>query len=176
MKKPEYLYHASPNKNIDVFEPRAETVRDPNEGPVVFATTSEAKASKFLVPTNDNWSESGAFNQVNYIVISDEERFRNLDKGGSIYTIPSDTFYQDPKIRGGSSEWVSKEPVKPVAKEDFESGLDTMIEFGVQVYFVDKKTFEKIQNSEDHGYEILKKLDSENKKRNMNIINLWEKE
>jgi len=35
--KPKVLYHASQNREIDVLEPRADTVRDKAEGPVVFA-------------------------------------------------------------------------------------------------------------------------------------------
>jgi hypothetical protein len=30
--KPEFLYHASINRNISEFEPRAESIRDPSEG------------------------------------------------------------------------------------------------------------------------------------------------
>ena len=37
-----YLYHASNNKNIDVLKPRQESIRDPNEGPVVFASQDKS--------------------------------------------------------------------------------------------------------------------------------------
>lgn len=45
--RPKILYHASPNRSINVFEPRREKVRDPEEGPVVFATPDKALASAF---------------------------------------------------------------------------------------------------------------------------------
>lgn len=45
-----------------------------------------------------------------------------------------------------------------------------MIENGVQVYFVDKPTFKKIQGAEDHGLSILKTLESENQRRGKNVV------
>jgi hypothetical protein len=45
-KKPQYLYHASSNKDIKIFEPRAESARHPKEGPKVFATETPEEDTK----------------------------------------------------------------------------------------------------------------------------------
>jgi len=152
------MFHASSNPDIETFEPRAEKTRDKNEGPKVFATPSRAMASIFLVETDDSWTQSGAMDGVPYIIISDEERFRNLDKGGVIYSVPSDSFENDPEIGLRELEWTSAESVTPVDKELVDSGLEDMLRQGVQVYFVNKDTWQEIQDSEDDGESIVKAL------------------
>lgn len=169
-EKPAILYHASPNKEIEEFEPRAESIRDPDEGPKIFATPDKAYASMFLVPTDDRWTQKSTFNGLNCHVISDKKLFEELDRGGSIYSLPSDTFKTDPKKSKTGREWTSKETVSPIDKTAYKSGLEAMIKNGVQVYFVDKPTFKKIQESADHGLGILKTLESENQKQEKNAV------
>lgn len=72
----------------------------------------------------------------------------------------------------GKREWVSKDSVTPVKKDIFNSGLEAMLSFDVQVYFVDEKTFREIDASVDHGNEILRKSLSENKKLGRNFLEL----
>lgn len=171
MKKPDVLYHASPNRNIEIFKPRNESVRDANEGPVVFATSQKDYASCFIMATDDSWTQISKFNSVRVVVVSDRTRFEMQDKGGAIYELPSNTFIYD--IRGSAKdEWTSRESVKPIGKIVFDSGLEAMLKYGVQVYFVDKTTFKKITNAEDHGISILQILQSENQKHNINIKQL----
>jgi len=160
------------NKNIEIFEPRANSVRNKEEGPVVFATTGEQYASKFIVPCNDSWSNLGRFNGVSYALYSDKERFLKEDKGGAIYTLPSTTFYHETKYGGTKDGWVSKEPVKPLSKKIYESGLKSMLSLGVQVYFVDKTVFEDIANSIDQGFSLIVTLESENMLRKINFIKI----
>lgn len=167
--KPRALYHGSSITGLKIITPQNKSIRDLSEGPVVFGTPSLAFSCMFLSPRpNDSWSCKGSFNSTYYMVISDEQRFREGDKGGIIYELPSDTFYQD-LTKGMRSEWISKEDV-PVRKEfDYPSTLDAMIENGVQVYFVDQETFQKIRTSDDHGYSIMKNSTSENMKRGKNV-------
>jgi hypothetical protein len=169
-KKPKYLYHASQNPNIYILKPCAKSVRDPNEGPVVFATPSLPYVTMFLVNSDDSWTTKGRFNKTFYTVISDKNRFLKTDKGGTIYTLPNDAFYCDLKRGMGKLEWVSKKPVKPIGKKHYESGLEAMIDNGVQVYFVGKQTFQKIRQAEDHGFSILQTIQSENQKLNKNVF------
>lgn len=49
------LYHGSANSNIKVFEPRNNHIRDKEEGPVVFATSSLKLASCYLFSWDDSW-------------------------------------------------------------------------------------------------------------------------
>lgn len=171
MSKPSILYHASPNKNIDVFEPRNEHVRDINEGPVVFATPHVDLASCFLFENDDSWVSISRFNSVQVIIVSDRERFEREDHGGVIYELPSDTFVHE--IRGGAKdEWTSRVSAKPTGKTEYKSALEAMLEHGVQVYFVDKSIFVKINNSKDNGMATLRTLDSENSVKNVNISGL----
>jgi hypothetical protein len=158
-EKPPVLFHASRNQNIDVFEPRAEKTRDINEGPRVFGTPSRAMASIFLVESDDSWVQLGTMDDVPYLIISDEERFRNLDNGGVIYSLPNDTFENDPEKGLRELEWTSKESVTPTGKESISSALEDMIKQEVKVFFVDKETYAQIQNAPDHGESIVKKLE-----------------
>lgn len=166
--KPEILYHASVNKNLEVLEPRAETVRDKKEGPVVFASPDKAGVTIFLVPSNDSWTRKGRFGGIHYHIISDRLRYEKADKGGAIYYLNSDTFELDETRGGAKNEWTSKVAVRPIKREKYESGLQAQFENGVQVFFVDKDTFEKIDKSDDYGNSIIRSLESENKKLGLN--------
>jgi hypothetical protein len=158
-EKPPVLFHASRNQNISIFEPRAEKTRDENEGPQVFGTPSRAMASIFLVESDDSWVQSGAMDNLPYIIISDEERFRSLDTGGVIYSLPNDTFENDPEKGLRELEWTSKKPVVPAEKEVVPSALEDMVKEGVKIFFVDKETWDQIQSSSDHGESIVKSLE-----------------
>jgi len=176
MKKPLVLYHASDNRHIDEFEPRAETVRSKTEGPVVFATPDRVGVTVFLTPTNDSWTRSGCFSdghhRVNFIVINGRDRFLHLDHGGAVYELPSDTFNTDPNLGSRENEWTSRVPVRPIKQTEVESSLDEMLRVGIQVYFVDDKTFQSINQSNDHGHAVLKSLVSENQRRHLNVKQL----
>jgi hypothetical protein len=158
IEKPPVLFHASRSPDIEVFEPRAEKIRDRNEGPQIFATPSRAMASIFLVDSDDSWVKSGVINGTLYIIISDEERFRNSDKGGAIYSLPNTTFKNDPEKGLRELEWTSNRPVRPTGKEIVPSALEDMLKNGVRVYFTDKATFQAIKSSPDHGKSILDSL------------------
>ncbi len=181
-EKPDVLYLAAQTPNISELVPQKGNYRDENEGAVIFSTPDKSLASAFLVEGHgDHWMKIGFYGDIPVVVIkSDKEEFIKKDKGGSMYTVSSDTFDFDPNKGMGEREWVSKVPVKPLSEKHFESALDAMIENGVQVYFVDENTFETTNNSSNHGYSILIGLTSENEKRGQNIRNLkelnWDKE
>lgn len=169
--KPSVLYHASVNRKIEILEPRGESIRHPEEGPVVFA--SRGKPYQFLVPSDDSWTRKSGFNGVQVHVISDQERYEREDKGGAIYYLDSATFNNDyPKYGGGRGEWTSKVAVKPFKKEEYASGLQAQLENDIQIYFVDKETFDKITQASDHGKSIIKSLVSENSIRGINPIDI----
>ena len=165
VQKPEILYHASDNRKVKEFEPRALGIRDSNEGPRVFATPDKALASCFLV--RYKWIKLGLFNDIHYIVIAEKDKFLETDKGGAIYSMPNTTFQTDLEKGLKDLEWTSKEPVKPVGKEEFSSGLEAMLQSEVLVYFVDLEKFNTIQQASDHGQSILRTLKSENELRGM---------
>lgn len=168
MNKPSTFYHASENRNIIEFEPRNKKVRDPEEGPKVFATPSKSLATIFLVQTDSRWVASGLHNHVPYIVISDWKKYKAMDHGGTIYHLPPETFEVDLTKGLREYEWTSSVPVKPTKKEVYESGFDAMLDSGVQVYVVNTEIFNQIKQSEDHGFTILQNIQSENQKLNRN--------
>lgn len=175
------LYHASSNRDIKIFEPRQESVRDPNEGPVVFATPDPAYASCFIVKCNDSWSKLGRWGSGNGVfgpwvmVVADMERFESLDRGGKIYELPNETFETDPERGSGLAEWVSKAPVKPLPNSMiYESGFEAMIDHKVQVFFADQNTIDRMHKSRDHGYSVVYEMQrkgmSENQRLGKNVV------
>lgn len=156
MFKIKFLYHGSSNSSLNILVPKAITVRDSKEGLVVFATQARARASLFIVPSDDSWTNKSCFNGVNYHLIADKDRFLKLDKGGAIYTLNSDDFTTNSKAK----EWVSTIPVKPIGKEVFKSGIDAMNKYGVKVIYCDFEFLQKYQEliSKDKVNEALKVL------------------
>lgn len=174
-EKPEFLYHGSPNKNIETLEPRSKFQRDKNESPKVFAGNEEI-AAMFLARFGDSMTQISTYNEIPVIVIRDRKHFLKKDKGGAIYKLPGNTFENDPSRPFGEREWTSGDSVDPLEKEQFDSALFAMLEKGVQVYFVDKKTFYDFKYDETGAkrYEKLKKFQSENEKRGINFRKLEE--
>lgn len=179
-EKPKILYHSSRVSGIKEFVPNRGNYRDEDEGAVIFSTPNKALASAFLVESHgDYWMQIGFYGDIPVVIINaDREEFIKKDKGGVIYAFPSDTFNYDPDKGMGDKEWTSRESVKPLSEVRYLSALDAMIENGVQVYFVDKKTFDDINNSDNQGYNILIGITSENERNNKNVISLkdlkWE--
>lgn len=89
-----------------------------------------------------------------------------------MYSVSSDAFEYDQNKGMGELEWTSRKAVKPLSERRYPSALDAMIDNGVQVFFVDKKTFDDVNNSDDHGYDILVGLASENMQRGTNVKSL----
>jgi len=170
-EKPETLYIGTKTKGIKEFTPRRGNYRDENEGPVIFSTPDKALASIFTIEgCNDSWTKIGYYGDILVVVICmNREDFLKIDKGGFIYEVPSDTFDYNPNLGMGEKEWTSREPVKPINETSHSSTLDVMVDNGVQVYFVDKKTFDDIWDADDYRKEIIFGLTSENSRRGKNV-------
>jgi hypothetical protein len=148
-------------------------LRSPSEGPVVFATPHLALAAIFMVKRDNSWTKIASYRGGPWLLVcSDKERFMKLDHGGAIYCLSAEAFSYDPDKGLGVNEWVSRKPVKPLYKFEFDLGLDAMLALGVQVFFVDKETFSDIGRSDDHGWSIIVALESENRKQEINYIPL----
>lgn len=168
-EKPPFLYHGSPHKDIEEFEPRLSRGTEEKFGAMVYAAPDLATASAFLAEVKKTWS-AGRFGDIFYVLIPLlREEFIKNDKGGHIYVLPSATFESDQKRGLGEYEWASKTRVKPTKKLEYSSALDAMLENGVQVYFVDDTTYQKIKTSKDHGLSIMQNIESENQRRGMNF-------
>ena len=167
-EKPEVLFIAAKIPNIKELVPMEGNYRDKKEGAVIFSTPDKALASIFLVEGHDDsWMQIGYYSGIPSAVICiDREEFIKRDKGGTMYEVPSNTFDYNPNLGMGEKEWTSSEPVKPTKETKYFSALDAMIKNGVNVYFVDKKTFDELSRADDSGLSILLSLTSENKRRN----------
>ena len=199
--KPKVLFHGSVNRTIDEFKPRSIGVRHPKEGSVIFATPHIEYAATFMKPSH--WSDVlckiGSFGDGPiYFICSNKEKFLKEDRGGAIYCLPSESFYFDlyfDKISkkqwltmknhedfGPLRDWVSKKAVKPLFKFEFASTFKTMIDLGVQVFFVDDATWKIVdaaqKNRQDRSAfrKVVMTLVSENKKSGINYEPLFDYE
>lgn len=175
-EKPPILFIGTQTADIKKFEPRKGNIRSTDEGPVIFATPDKALASIFTIENhNDSWTKIGYYNDILVIVICmDREKFIKNDKGGLIYSVSSDSFDYDPNLGMGDKEWTSTTPTKPISENKVSSSLESMLENGVQVYFVNPKDFKKITELESEWGDLdtLVNLKSENELRNKNFKTL----
>ncbi len=173
-EKPEVLYIAAQTPGIQELTPTQGNYRDENEGAVIFSTPDKGLASAFLVEGHgDHWMQIGVYGDISVVVINaDREEFIRNDTGGIMYAVSSDTFDFDPDKGMGEKEWTSRKPVRPKSETRYPSALDAMVQNGVQVYFVDKKTFDEINSADNAGYDILTELVSENERRGENVKSL----
>lgn len=125
-----------------------------------------------MIGVDDSWGNSGMHNGIPYMIISDRERFEDLDRGGAIYHLPGETFSTDPSRGLGEIEWTSPESVEPAHREDHDSALEAMLNHGVQVYFVDRETYEAYCAAPDQSLPLLRSLESENQRQGVNPVAL----
>ena len=157
--RPKILFHASQKGQIKEFEPREEKKRSADEPAQIFSSPSETVSSMFLVPTNNEFIKSGSYDhgETWVYIIGDWENFKTMDKGGYIYTLPTETFGVDPNKGLGLFEWTSQQNVKPTAKKYFSSGLAAMREYGVKIYVVNQEIFSRFK-LEENDIKILEAL------------------
>ncbi|MFA9456540.1 hypothetical protein ACERJO_07155 [Halalkalibacter sp. AB-rgal2] len=120
------LVHGSNHPNISIFEPRPQTLYDGKPVTAVFASADGLWSLFFAVVNRLEYE--GALK--NLCIITKNKRYYyfslnrdwsgTLWREGTIYMLPSDAFVQG----GAKAEWVSENPVSPVAKlavapEDF---------------------------------------------------------
>lgn len=171
--KPPVLYHGSIDRNIQEFKPEMGKYLQRVEEPGIFATPSKEVALAFARPKVCP-AAVGSYNggKTWHIVISDKEKFLESDHGGAIYYLPPETFVLNPESKlAGGNEYISRKEVRPIKKEEYESSLEAMIKAGIEVYFVDRDTFDKFKKAKN-GRLILEQLESENQKRGLTIENV----
>ena len=165
MANPELLFRGTPNRGVSLFVPKERVGRGSSERLVVSAAPDRTVATEFVVPIEDLKVVIGSIGGVRYYVCGDKQPFKEKDKGGAIYTLNPEGFEYNPDI----GIWTSTKPVETTSQEDVSSGLEAMIEAGIQVFFVDSETFNQFKESSDKGREILRNLTSENMRRDKNV-------
>lgn len=148
VEKPPVLYHGTIRNDIEEFNPRR-TPEMSDAGPMVYASpdfeiAAQSMANKFV-------SNGGILNERKFICIPmSREEFVSQDKGGTVYTFPSESFTPNTgKGLGGDKEWISETSVKPVEKIEFPSLLEKMIEQGTEVYFIKPEMVAEITKAQD---------------------------
>jgi hypothetical protein len=137
---PDVLFHGSPNSNISVLDPYAKKIRTPNDPPFIFASPYIGFASCFLFPWDGSWTLFSYTKGQARMVIGDKEKFHQVDQGGTIYLLPTNSFEFN-KNRT-FAEWTSESKVVPYYKIKFSSALEAMELFGVKVYFFTPDQFQ----------------------------------
>ena len=164
--KPEKLYHGSPHRIDRPLKPALiqNSPEHVHDRPAVFGTERAAVAALFMFPS-DTLASIGFEQDISYICIwGTAEEFAIKDKGGYLYTLPTETFE---KV-GKEYEWQSFTAVEPIEIKSYDSVIDGMMQNGVQVYFVNNNAiFDQIVNNKSHRSPILKTLTSENQKHNL---------
>lgn len=178
-KRNRYLYHGSINRNISVIHPKKLSIRDKNEGAVVFASQNKGVASTFI-PRYKEYNDDNVIIDVHkrkpVVLITNKKKFLDEDKGGSLYKLNKSKSFKRKFMGGfGRYEYTTKSKVKPIEEKKYDSSLDAMIDNGAQVYFVPKKIYNQYHKIIDdypktHTSKLtrlLKSLKSENEKRGM---------
>ncbi len=139
-----------------MFEPRNEYPRYTGETKLVFATPHQELAAMFLVPRDIETEICIYGNRYVVIINSDEESYVKQDKGGAIYSLPTDSFETDSVHGMGEIEWYSKIPVKPMSKVIYRTLIQAMDKFNVERFFVDHDTIEKIRASPSDALRLVR--------------------
>lgn len=147
----QYLYHASPKKNLTEIRPKKTLSRDVYIGDFVFATSDVRLAAMYLA-TKGNAILLNVKTKIPTIVIcNDPTDYLQNDKGGAIYKVPAKTFKKSPQEGLEDSEMVSSVAVAPLEKRVYTSSLDAMKKMGITVYFVNKEVFNIIVEAKDEN-------------------------
>jgi len=153
-----FLYHASQIKNLKIIKPQRTLSNNQYIGDFVFATKDIKLATMYLA-TKGLYTLMETDNEPHIVIVSDVKDYLKNDKGGAIYTLPSEGFIKTPQKGLEKYELVSKKAIKPVDIKVYAKSLDAMKEMGIKIYFVDMDTFNKI-NQPNKGQKIISSLKS----------------
>lgn len=135
-EKPPFLFHGSLVADIKEFEPRIGHTPDEKKIPRVYATQSAAWAAAH----SWNWSSSEGIKlsaEGDHILLKVPRKFqKRLKVPIFIYKLPSTNFNQISK-EGSGLTFDSKEKVRPISVERFNSVIEAIQHFGGQVALLD---------------------------------------
>jgi hypothetical protein len=137
---PNTLFHGSSNIAIDVIRPKAVGNRCKGK-PIVFATHHIALASLFMLKHEGRFACGRLPNDEIFYLTDNKRQCIMEDQGGAIYVVPASSFFCEAHVSLGVDEWISYGSISPLAKFEFPSALDAILDFGVKVYFVDGHTY-----------------------------------
>ena len=140
------LFHASTNKKMDVIKPKPTLSNDIYIGDYVFATPNKFLATMYLaskgVPTIMHHENE----QPSIMIMAGEDEYTKNDIGGTIYTVPAESFTNTPQVGLEDSELVSTEEVVPISREVYGSSIEAMKSMGITVNFISKDRFNELSS------------------------------
>lgn len=133
IEKPPFLYHGSPNKELEEFEPQPNSFVGV-EGNFFFASPDRNAAIPYMWK-GSSWSAGPTENGGCFAAFATtREEFIKRDTGGALYVFEPEHFSSH--LKKSNYEWVTDQKVKPIAKEIFNSVLDEMEKAGTEIYFL----------------------------------------
>ncbi|WP_448989827.1 hypothetical protein [Luteitalea sp.] len=163
--KPKFLYHGSHLRGLSELHPRRFHYRDALEKDAVFASPEAAMAACFIPRC---LAAHGRFGSTFYFAAPRDE-FLDVDRGGELYVVSSELFACEPEKGLGSLEWTCYERVQPVSRLIFESALEALISYSVQVFLLSETGLDQLRSAPDSGRQLLRGIASENAKRRSHV-------
>lgn len=156
------LFHASQQKNLSVIKPQPTKSLNKYIGDYVFASKNKLMALMYLVPVGLPTLMNPEKNHPTIVICDKEANFIKKDRGGAIYELPEDSFFETPQKGLSLYEQVSNKPVKPSGKTIYSSSLEALISAGIKIIFVDDSKFKSLINNPKQR-EIIQSLKAYNR-------------
>ena len=136
IEKPAFVYHGSITPNIQEFEPRERYKPQEGVGARIYATDLPAFAAAHSFP----WHSAEGFDlslvEEKVVFTVPNVHKDRLNALVYIYKLPSDTFNWTAEEKTGHT-FDSREQVKPISIENFNSVTEAIQHFGGEVVFLD---------------------------------------
>lgn len=135
------LYHSSPVKNLKILNTSPTLSNNVNIGNYLFATENKLLALMYLMPQGFPIMMDSKKNNPTVVIAGNTEEVLSMDHGGSVYVLDDKNFIETPQKGLSDYERVSKVSVKPIREIKVEDTINSLIEAGVSIYFVDDNVF-----------------------------------
>ncbi len=138
------LYHASPIKNLKILEPQRTISNDKYIGDFVFATRHKKLALMYMLPKGFPVLMNIKSPKPYVVLCGNSRDILKKDKGGALYELSAKSFHRTPQTALSNYEMVSKMPINTLSETDYESVTRALDKEGIEIYFVNNKTFDKL--------------------------------
>lgn len=115
-----------------------------NIGSFLFATEKKLLALMYLMPKGFPVMMNPEKKFPHIVVAGDADEVLSKDFGGSIYVLNDESFFTTPQEGLSDYEKVSKDTVTPVKEIEINSAIESLIEAGVSLYFVNNEVFNNL--------------------------------
>lgn len=151
------IYHSSPIKNLKIIKPQYTLSHDKYIGNYVFGTKSKRLALMYMLQKGFPRLMKPELPGPYLVICAQKQEILNIDKGGSLYILPSKSFQETPQQGLSKYEMVSLKPVVPIKEIVYPSVISALVKAGINIYFTDESTFQTLINNK-YQDEIVKTL------------------